>query len=89
MTLPLPPPTFGGSALLGEEGRPLGAQPLPWVLEWAASKVADSTAFVLVHSGHRGLANNSSRQRAVAYVTYSCGAATDQNFPSATTLAWD
>ena len=38
---------------------------------------------------HRGLANNSSRQRAVAYVTYSCGAAIDRNFPSATTLAWD
>ena len=29
------------------------------------------------------------RQRAVAYVTYSCGAATDRNFPSATTLEWD
>jgi hypothetical protein len=38
---------------------------------------------------HRGLANNSSRQRAVAYATYSCGAAIDRNFPSATTLAWD
>jgi len=38
---------------------------------------------------HRGLANNSSRQRAVAYVTYACGEAADRNFPSATTLAWD
>ena len=36
---------LGGSALPGAEARPLGAQPLPRVLELAVSKVADCTAF--------------------------------------------
>ena len=39
------PAALGSSALPGEEASPLGAQPLPRVLELAASKPADSTAF--------------------------------------------
>ena len=35
---------LGGSALPGRKVAPVGAQPLPWVLERAAHKVADSTA---------------------------------------------
>lgn len=38
---------------------------------------------------HRGLANNSSEPRPVAYVSYAIGGAKDANFPAAATLAWD
>ena len=36
---------------------------------------------------HRGLANKSTKQRPVAYVTYSVDGASDRNFPDAATLA--
>eukprot|EP00964_Phaeocystis_antarctica_P125437 scaffold89074_cov36-Phaeocystis_antarctica.AAC.2 len=42
---------LGGSRHPGREAGPLGAQPLPWVFEPAASKAADATAF-----GHLGAA---------------------------------
>ena len=39
---------------------------------------------------HRGLANDSSEKRPVAYVVYNTfGSARDTNFPSATTLEYD
>ena len=52
---PVPPQGApGGSGQLEtprREAGPLGAQPLPRVLELAASKVADSTAFGHLHPG--------------------------------------
>ena len=38
---------------------------------------------------HRGLGNSGGHERPVAYVTYTIGAARDENFPAAATLAWD
>ena len=47
---------LGGSALPGSEAEPLGALPLLWVLEPAASTVADSTAL-----GHPGMGTSKKR----------------------------
>ena len=41
--------------LPGREAGPLGAHPLPWVLELAASRDVDSTAFGFDHPGKKAV----------------------------------
>ena len=53
------------------EAQPPGAPPQPrGLLERAASKVADSTAFGHPGTRHRGLGNSSSDERPLLYITY-------------------
>ena len=48
----------GGSRHLGPKAGPLGAQPLPWARELAASKAANTTAFDHSGGGQGGLAEH-------------------------------